>query len=355
MTALRNIFALYNRKDCSMSLVHALVLQALSRINTMKSTLIVCTAFFAAAIVQAQSKVTLHINHFLGDESFEIGKTVSSEDDLDLNVSRLEYYLSKMSIVHDGGKVSNAESIYALVNADSATNIDLGEHEFMQIEAINFSVGVDPDNNHLDPALWPESHPLAPKDPSMHWGWTAGYRFVAFEGKAGASLSTRYEFHALGDKNYYHYSVPVKATESEGNWTVELNADYLKGLTSLNLEEGLIKHGEDGEAAILLNNFWNLVFESTEGEGNVLEVNDALRAERLVVYPNPTTGMVLLPQKFRDEEASLTIINASGQVVTKTQVQNLTGGQVYLHQPGLYRLVLTSGNGEQSTASVVVQ
>ncbi|MBK7304311.1 MAG: hypothetical protein IPI90_13940 [Saprospiraceae bacterium] len=27
--------------------------------------------------------------------------------------------------------------------------------------------------------------PLAFQDPSMHWGWTSGYRFIALEGMIG--------------------------------------------------------------------------------------------------------------------------------------------------------------------------
>lgn len=321
----------------------------------MKAFFTSCLALLAVVIVQAQSKVNLQINHFLGSEAFELDKTVTSEDDVDLNVSRLEYYLSEMSIVHDGGKVSEAKNIYALVNASGETIINLGEHEFEKIEAINFSVGVDPDNNHLDPASWPESHPLAPKDPSMHWGWTAGYRFVAFEGRAGESLGTKYEFHALGDKNYFSYSVPVEATEGEGVWEIELNADYLKGLQSLDLEEGLIVHGEDGAAATLLTNFWNAVFESKDGKGNVLDVNDKAAVKKLAVYPNPTTRLVTLPQELVEKDAELTIFNVSGQVVMSGQVRNLSNNQVILTQPGLYNFQLISNNGEHSTATVVVQ
>ena len=71
---------------------------------------------------------------------------------------------------------------WVLVNASEATEVDLGSHDVTNVEAVHFHIGVDSSVNHSDPASYPMGHPLAPVFPSMHWGWAAGYRFVAIEG-----------------------------------------------------------------------------------------------------------------------------------------------------------------------------
>ncbi|HYG52785.1 MAG TPA: MbnP family protein [Flavobacteriales bacterium] len=48
--------------------------------------------------------------------------------------------------------------------------------------------GVDSSRNHLDPTAYDPKHPLSYNQAnSMHWGWTAGYIFMKFEGRADTS------------------------------------------------------------------------------------------------------------------------------------------------------------------------
>ena len=173
-----------------------------------KFVLSLTTLLLLSFSVMAQNTVQLNINHKLGTDVFAMNTAAQNNMGNDFNVTRLQYYMAEISIVHDGGTETTITDLYALVDASSATTLDLGSHNINSIEGVNFHIGVDQGKNHADPASYNMGHPLAPKNPSMHWGWTSGYRFIAFEGKGGVNLNQTFELHGLGDVNYFKVTVP---------------------------------------------------------------------------------------------------------------------------------------------------
>ena len=149
----------------------------------------------------------------------------------------------------------------------SSTVHALGEVSGVEnVEALMFHVGIDPDNNHADPAAWPADHPLAPQVPSMHWGWAAGYRFIALE---GGTSEGNLEIHALGDDNH----TPVKwrwpAIEN-GTLVLDVEGDVLGFFHLLTVGSGLINHGETEEAILVCNNLADRVFR-LPGAANIAD------------------------------------------------------------------------------------
>ena len=158
----------------------------------MKSTLQCFFLLFVEITLNAQSSVNIQINHLLDGVRFE--NEINTVNDLgnDFMIDRLQYYISGFSITHDGGQVTEVEDLYVLVsllNDSESTMIDLGELTFTTLESVNFNLGVDQEANHSDPSLYHPTHALYPKSPSMHWGWTSGYRFIALEGKSGPNVN----------------------------------------------------------------------------------------------------------------------------------------------------------------------
>jgi len=231
----------------------------------MKHIIILAFATLTIFSTSAQTTVKFQINHLLKDQAFAFNQKASNNLDNEFNVKRLEYYLSGISLTHDGGKITKASDVYILVNAGNAVDVDLGKFDITTLESINFSVGVDPTVNNQNPTQWSASHALSPKSPSMHWGWAAGYRFVALEGKTGSSLSTIFEIHALGNDNYFKISIPTKGAMDNGELVIELDADYTEALSNIDISGGLVIHGETDQAVRCLRNFTNTVFTSQEG------------------------------------------------------------------------------------------
>lgn len=221
--------------------------------------------FLAACILSAtmvaQTTVVLRIDHKAGQAEFDgtDGWVIPSGEQV--NINRLEYYLSMFTLVHDGGQETAIEGAYVLADAFVDAVHPLGDVSGVQnVEGLKFHVGIDPDNNHADPAAWPADHPLAPQVPSMHWGWASGYRFIAIEGSAGAGGVVVHEIHALGDDNHFAAEMDVLASIENGVLTLDVEADIFGFYDNLSVAGGLINHGENGEAVLVCHNLAERVF-----------------------------------------------------------------------------------------------
>ncbi len=284
-----------------------------------KLLLSVLSLFALLSVVQAQNKVTLHLSPRLGAAPFALNTPVSAGS-YEYKITRLEYYISEIKITHDGGQVTPMTDMYLLVRPAIDSMYDLGTHpDITNVESITFSVGVDQAHNHLDPAAYPANHPLAPQNPAMQWGWSAGYRFVAIEGKAGTNFANDVEIHALGDANYKTLTLnTVAENQSNGDKTIHLIADYAQVLNSINVSAGLIVHGSTGKAVTLMNNMKNVVFSA---ETATMTIDPAFEGA-FAVSPNPAApgeAMVTmtLPAGY---DYRVTLTDLTGRVVINQPV-----------------------------------
>ena len=211
--------------------------------------------------LHAQTSVGLRIDHKAGQAEFDNEGPWTTPLGEEVYIDRLEYYMSMFTLVHDGGQETAIERAYVLADGFVDEIHALGEVEGVEnVEALKFFVGIDPDNNHADPAAWPAGHPLAPQVPSMHWGWSAGYRFIALEGGAGINGVITHEIHALGDDNHFPGETEVVASIENGMLILDVEADIFGFYNLLSVGSGLINHGEDGEAILVCNNLADKVF-----------------------------------------------------------------------------------------------
>ena len=255
----------------------------------MKKSLLTFTFLFCFTLISfAQSDVTLNIFHKLGTADFAADQESENNINNTFNVSRLEYYISEISILHDGGLETEVQGMHILVDANEATSIELGNFDITDVESIRFHIGVEEASNHLDPASYPNTYPLSPQFPSMHWGWSAGYRFVAMEGNASSSLNVLYQLHGLGDQNYFMTQVDLTATATDGTININLDADYNRALENIEVNPGLIVHGTFGAALTILENFRDYVFSPSI----ITSAADLSEINAFEVFPNPAVDGV---------------------------------------------------------------
>jgi len=149
-----------------------------------KISVFLLLAFFAFSISSCDRedpKATIEFQHFLNgtalnfEDTYEIGT-----DSTLVNFDIAQFYVNNIILVQDGGGETAFDGHYLI----STTNrsIDLGTIELAEYTSINFDVGVHPDNNHIDPTTLDSDDALAPKSPTMNWGWTAGYKFLSLDG-----------------------------------------------------------------------------------------------------------------------------------------------------------------------------
>lgn len=301
----------------------------------------------------AQTPITLNINHKLGASDFAMNMAAENNMNEQFNVSRLEYYISEITIVHDGGMETLAPNVYILVNGEDEVAAGLGSFDVTTVEGIKFSVGVDKERNHLDPASFPMSHALAPKFPSMHWGWASGYRFVAIEGKGGAAFNRTFELHGLGDDNFFQTSVDCSATNDRAGLAITLNADYTRILENINVALGVIEHGEGGAAKTALENFRDFVF-SAEGTSSA---DDLTKIQSFDVFPNPSsTSQVTV--NFSSLEKADYQIAVTDMLGRQVEVLNISNGKsaigLNIQNAGIYFVSLLKEGNILTTKRLVI-
>lgn len=272
-------------------------------------------SFFMA---NAQNEIMLHLDPRLGSQDFSLDQAVMHPGGTyQMKFTRFEYYLSEIKITHDGGQVTPCTDVVLLVRPAQDSMYSLGQMPgISSVEAITFFVGVPQYLNHLDPATYPPSHPLAPQNPSMHWGWTAGYRFAAIEGDAGTNLAQHFEFHALGNANYKTQTIATIAKQVAPDMKmIHLIADYAQAVNAINLSVGPIVHGSSGAAVTLLDNFRNVVFTAETASA----VIDPVFSGQFSVVPNPLRDAApqvnfSLPS---GEGYALTVTDLTGKIIVR--------------------------------------
>ena len=321
----------------------------------MKKILQLIGAVLISVSINAQTDIYFKMDHFLGNNPFAFNTAATNNLGNSFNVSRLQYYIAEIKIVHDGGQVTDVTNKWILVNANTQVNELLGNFNITTVEAVKFGIGVEQSYNHLDPSSYAMSHPLAPKSPSMHWGWSAGYRFVAMEGKSGSSLNQTYEFHALGDANYHTFTIQTAGTMNGSDITIGINADYEGALHNIDLSGGNnIIHGEVGKAADLLVNFSYNVFTSSDGNNSIgLDEGDE-NEDVFEFYPNPSSSKVRI--SGLQENNTVVVFDALGSIVIQKEFTNNEDHSINLSKSGVYFItILNQGEAVKSEKIVIIK
>ncbi|MBK9402574.1 MAG: hypothetical protein IPN36_17545 [Bacteroidetes bacterium] len=128
---------------------------------------------FAATISKAQKNVYLTISHKLGASNFAFNQTAQNNLMQNFRITRVDYYISSIKIIHDGGVETAVPSHYILAKGSSTVIDLLGNFNVTNVEGVKFSIGVEAPTNNSDITLQPSGHPLSFQSPSMHWGWSS--------------------------------------------------------------------------------------------------------------------------------------------------------------------------------------
>ncbi|MBL4709117.1 MAG: T9SS type A sorting domain-containing protein [Flavobacteriales bacterium] len=301
----------------------------------MKKIYFIFSLILATFASQAQQNVSLKINHQLDTSAFVFNQVASNNLGNSFTITRLQYYISEIKLTHDGGLVTNVPSTYILVDAATTTNVALGSFNITSLEGISFGIGVEAPMNNADPSLHAATHPLAPKSPSMHWGWTSGYRFVAIEGNTGTNFSQIWQIHALGNRNYRTQNIVTSGKLQNGTIVAELDADYTQGLTGITVNSNLLNHGEFNESATLLTNFRTGVFTPL-----TVGLSENKQLVKFGIFPNPSTKDVFVTIDANYQNLSYAVFDLTGREVTNGLLNPSQGNQLSIEQKGIYLLNL---------------
>lgn len=312
------------------------------------TTLSLITFFLAA---NSQTNVYLKINHKLGNNPFAYNQTATTNGAAQYQLSRLEYYIAEITLTHDTGQVTLVPNRWLLVDASDTTNELLGNFNITNLQSISFGIGVESAVNHNDPSLLPSTHPLAPKAPSMHWGWASGYRFVALEGNTGTNFGQIFQIHALGDRNYRTQTHNTTGYYQNGDLIIELDADYNQALNSITVNSNLLYHGELAEAITLLSNFQNSVFTQT-AVGLNEQKNDLTH---FGISPNPSTGEISISTDYTFNNLSYKVMDLTGREIQHGVLANPSNHSLAIDKEGIFMINLFENGILIGSEKVIIQ
>lgn len=286
----------------------------------------------------AQKNVTLNIAHKLGAADFAFNDIATNDLSQDFQITRVDYYISGIILLHDGGMATPLPDKYILVKGNGNVSESLGSFPVTDVEGIKFSIGVEAPTNNADPSTYPEHHPLSFHTPSMHWGWSAGYRFVALEGKAGNDFATTFELHGLWNENYFQQTVMAAGVNSGDEVAINLDADYTQALRGIDVASGPIAHGVNQDDLTVLQNFRDHVFKPGSGTTSITALahdND------IHIYPNPSKGLVTVELSGSKHNVShYTVADLSGRLIQEGAMPATGKIRVTERASGLYVLSL---------------
>jgi hypothetical protein len=296
------------------------------------------TAFIAASFAQT-NQVIISFEHKAGAAEMDLAHTVFPIwNNKMVNLTRAEFYISEVSIQNPGGVMMPLNDQYLLVNANApTTEFDLGTWPVESVQGVTLHLGVPEVVNHEDPTTWPENHPLAPQNPSMHWGWSAGYRFMAIEGKVdnngdGVPEST-FEFHNLGDALYKSIQLTGITAAENGVLHLHFVLDYAQLFKNIAMAGNLIHHGSATMNTAMMNNgaTQGFVTMATVTASQEVEINSL----NIKASPNPANVETNLQYTLPASAAiDLMLTNTLGQTVS-TYTGLPASGTLPLHTAAL--------------------
>lgn len=275
-----------------------------------------------SSITLAQNNLYLTFNPKCIGNDLTLGTTVQDATGASMEINHFNYYISNIHVMYDGGQIMNLSDTILLVKADANTFL-LGNVDISNVEQINFSVGVPTAINHLDITQYPTGHFLSFQTPSMHWGWTSGYKLLLLDGKGDSNgdgvPETLFQLHNLGDTNFKDVQLPIVATYGVGGQVdivVDCNLDqWIYGATPNIIG---IQHGSTGVNSSTMNNVTERAVFTAPLNAEI----DELSRIGTLYFVNQANGVSITWKEMTSIDA-YEMIDTSGKEIEKAKISSV--------------------------------
>ena len=307
--------------------------------------------FAIAHFTYGQKNVFLTINPKVNGVDLQLMTNFTNLNGTAFKLDHFDYYLSGIHVIHDGGQDLDLSHLIFLVEPDNYV-LYLGYLSVSQIEAVNFSIGVPPNLNTnsgadaIDISTYPSDHPLSFQEPSMYWGWTAGYMHMIIGGLADQNFDGNpdnlFELHNLGDANYRSVQLNVNPTVSGADQLdIYLNCNVENWIKEIAIESAGIVHGSSGLNMEIMKNI----------------ETEAVFTQSSMAGVSETMSEIGVLSHFRDQEFSkvlwkemvnadnFKLINTEGRLITQGGIHGANGEINFNEMPqGLYYFTVFDSN-----------
>ncbi len=219
--------------------------------NLLKITtsLLILSLIYSCSKDEDMDPATLKIefDFSVGGEDLEFGKVYTINGDA-VSFDVANYYIGGISFGQANGTTINLTDQYLLGGLQNSATLS-NEIERSDITDVKFFIGVDPSTNsqsETDFTSRPSSDPLGIQDPSMHWNWNTGYKFVRFDGDVDTdgdgTVDTGVAYHLGSDAMLKNLEYAANVSIDEGENTLTFSFDLAQFFTGVDLSTELDTH-----------------------------------------------------------------------------------------------------------------
>ncbi len=169
-------------------------------------------------------------------ETLEYGKTYSINGDA-VSFDVAQYYIGDLSLTLDDASIVNFDGQYLLATPNTSALSDVSSTMGKTITKIDFNVGVSPSENsqsEIDFTQRNTNDVLSAQDPTMHWNWNSGYKFLRVDGDvdtdADGTVDTGIAYHIGSDPFLrslsYDTSISLDESDNEITFTLDLSTFF---------------------------------------------------------------------------------------------------------------------------------
>lgn len=323
-----------------------------------KSTLLLLCCCCASFWSFAQTNIELNIQHKFGKSTFVKGQTYIDNLNRAVLINEIEYFISNIELVHDGGLSSPISTQPFLIHSENYSAVIGSTNSTVQeLELFNFDLGVDATSNNTNPSSYPFGHSLAAAN--MYSIGEQSYVFVMIRGMVDTDndqIPDR-DFNLRATGNQLLRQVSVEATTASVSNTLKINliANISNWLKDIDLDlVGLQENAGTDNEKLCDNTMEESVF-SNVGTTNVSTIvspqNQIFIDSRLSYAPT------IHYKFFTNELIDMTITNLNGSYFI--QRFDLTpDGDFFMSDDlasGVYIVIFTSDKGIRQCKKFVIR
>jgi hypothetical protein len=317
-------------------------------------SLLICASITSIA----QTDVNLNLIHEFNGVPFAYGQYYLDAVGNNIEFNRVQYYLSDIALESSVSQQVPVVDEVQLISGN-ISNYPLGSVSVTNVTGINFNVGVPNALNHADITLQPTGHPLSYQSPSMHWGWTSGYRFLVIEGKVDdngdGTPNKLFQFHVVGDQFLTAVDVTSAAVMNGADLDINLTVNVADWLKNMNMINAGINHGSQAINGQVMNN----TNPETVFEGNVATgiITESKSVNQLIVDYEYSYAPTLFYSIGGATNASILITDLNGRIISN-ETQLPAAGNYFINKElskGLYVVRLIGDNDHIETTKMFIK
>lgn len=168
-----------------------------------------------------------------------------------MTFSAVNYYMGGIKLTQANGDVVDLSAQYLLAGLGAGAVVN-EPVDISNISNVQFFVGVDSITNAMTESDFtnrPAGDPLGMQNPSMHWSWSTGYRFLRVDGQSDTdgdgTPETPVEYHLGSNSMLKNINISTNKEIVPGNNQVIFGFDLAQFLAGVDVTTELATHVHD--------------------------------------------------------------------------------------------------------------